>query len=147
MAGDINRVVLVGRLTRDAELRHLPSGSAVLQLGLAVNGRQKDDGGNWVDKPNFFDIKFFGRSAESVAPYMSKGKRIGVDGRLDWHSWEAQDGSKRSKVEVVAFDIQFLESRGESGQAPEEGGYGMAQARDTQPHEGDFSPPNDDIPF
>ena len=147
MAGDINRVTLVGRLTRDPELRHIPSGTAVLELGLAVNGRQQDEAGNWVDKPNFFDVKVYGRQAETLAQHLQKGRRIGIDGRLDWRSWEAQDGSKRSKVEVVAFDIQFLESRGESGQAPEEGGYGMAQARETQPHEGDFSPPDDDIPF
>ena len=113
MAGDINRVVLVGRLTRDPEVRHLPSGQPVLQLGIAVNGRTQDAGGNWVDKPNFFDVKLFGNRAESLAPHLAKGRRIGVDGRLDWSSWEAQDGSKRSKVEVVAFDIQFLDSRGD----------------------------------
>ena len=97
MAGDINRVTLVGRLTRDPELRHLPSGSPVLQMGLAVNGRQKDEGGNWIDKPNFFDIKVFGNQAEMLAQHLSKGRRVGIDGRLDWSSWEAQDGSKRSR--------------------------------------------------
>jgi single-strand DNA-binding protein len=117
MAGDINRVTLVGRLTRDPEIRHLPSGSAVLQLGLAVNGRQKDDAGNWTDKPNFFDVKVFGNQAEMLSQHLSKGRRVGIDGRLDWSSWEAQDGSKRSKVEVVASTVQFLDSRtdGESG--------------------------------
>jgi single-strand DNA-binding protein len=111
VAGDINRVTLVGRLTRDPELRHLPSGSAVLQLGLAVNGRQRDDAGNWTDKPNFFDIKVFGNQAETLAQHLAKGRRVGVDGRLDWSSWEAQDGTKRSKVEVVAQTVQFLDSR------------------------------------
>ena len=117
MAGDINRVTLVGRLTRDPEIRHLPSGSAVLQLGLAVNGRQKDDAGNWTDKPNFFDVKVFGNQAEMLSQHLSKGRRVGIDGRLDWSSWEAQDGSKRSKVEVVASTVQFLDSRtdGEGG--------------------------------
>ncbi|MFN8188585.1 MAG: single-stranded DNA-binding protein [Gaiellales bacterium] len=145
MAGDINRVVLVGRLTRDAELRHLPSGRPVLQMGLAVNGRQQDESGNWGDKPNFFDVKLFGPRAESLSPHMTKGKRIGVDGRLDWSSWEAQDGSKRSKVEVVAFDIQFLDSRGDG-----EGSGGGSQyfpKADVQPDTSDFSPPADDIPF
>ena len=113
MAGDINRVVLVGRLTRDPELRHLPSGQPVLQLGIAVNGRTQDEGGNWVDKPNFFDVKVFGNQAEMLSQHLSKGRRVGVDGRLDWSSWEAQDGSKRSKVEVVANQVQFLDSRGE----------------------------------
>jgi single-strand DNA-binding protein len=145
MAGDINRVVLVGRLTRDPELRHLPSGSPVLQLGLAVNGRTQDQAGNWVDKPNFFDVKLFGNRAESLVQHLAKGRRIGVDGRLDWSSWEAQDGSKRSKVEVVAFDIQFLDSRGEAeAQQPQ-----YVPASDVAANQDDFAPVgvDDDIPF
>jgi single-strand DNA-binding protein len=117
MAGDINQVTLVGRLTRDPELRHLASGQPVLQLGLAVNGRQKDEAGNWTDKPNFFDVKVFGNQAEMLSQHLAKGRRIGVVGRLDWSSWEAQDGTKRSKVEVVAFQVQFLDSRQEGDQA------------------------------
>ena len=74
MAGDINHVTLVGRFTRDPEVRHLPSGSPVLQLGIAVNGRQKDEMGNWSDKPNFFDVKLFGPRAESLAPHLAQGK-------------------------------------------------------------------------
>jgi single-strand DNA-binding protein len=144
MAGDINRVVLVGRLTRDPELRHLPSGSPVLQLGLAVNGRQQDQMGNWVDKPNFFDVKLFGNRAESLAQHLAKGRRIGVDGRLDWSSWEAQDGSKRSKVEIVAFEIQFLDSRGDGEAQPQ-----YVPASDVAANQDDFAPVgvDDDIPF
>ena len=144
MAGDINRVTLVGRLTRDPELRHIPSGTAVLELGLAVNGRQQDDAGNWVDKPNFFDVKVFGRQAETLAQHLQKGRRIGVDGRLDWRSWEAQDGTKRSKVDVVAQNVQFLDSRGdgESG-----GGYIPADAAATPAGDFPSSPTDDDIPF
>jgi single-strand DNA-binding protein len=144
MAGDINRVVLVGRLTRDPELRHLPSGSPVLQLGLAVNGRQQDQMGNWIDKPNFFDVKLFGNRAESLAQHLAKGRRIGVDGRLDWSSWEAQDGSKRSKVEIVAFEIQFLDSRGDGEAQPQ-----YVPASDVAANQDDFAPVgvDDDIPF
>jgi len=145
MAGDINRVTLVGRLTRDPELQHLPSGTPVLRLGLAVNGRQQDSSGNWVDKPNFFDVKVFGNQAEMLSQHLAKGRRVGVDGRLDWSSWEAQDGSKRSKVEVVAQSVQFLDSRGGDGDGgtylPSQGG-GSSEA--------DFpSAPaaDDDIPF
>ena len=147
MAGDINRVTLVGRLTRDPELRHIPSGTAVLELGLAVNGRQQDEAGNWVDKPNFFDVKVYGRQAETLAQHLQKGRRIGIDGRLDWRSWEAQDGTKRSKVDVVAQNVQFLDSRGDG-----EGGGGAAagtsRATSLAPA-GDFpsSPTDDDIPF
>ena len=144
MAGDINRVTLVGRLTRDPELRHIPSGTAVLELGLAVNGRQQDDAGNWVDKPNFFDVKVYGRQAETLAQHLQKGRRIGVDGRLDWRSWEAQDGTKRSKVDVVAQNVQFLDSRGDG-----EGGGGYIPADAAATPAGDFpsSPTDDDIPF
>jgi single-strand DNA-binding protein len=145
MAGDINRVTLVGRLTRDPELRHLPSGQPVLQLGLAVNGRQRDEMGNWSDKPNFFDIKVFGNQAESLSQHLSKGRRIGIDGRLDWSSWEAQDGTKRQKVEVVAFQVQFLDSRGD-GEGRQEGGY--IPPSDVRANTDDFSPSaDDDIPF
>jgi single-strand DNA-binding protein len=147
VAGDINRVTLVGRLTRDPELRHLPSGTPVLQLGVAVNGRQKDDTGNWVDKPNFFDVKIFGNQAEMLNQHLAKGRRVGIDGRLDWSSWEAQDGTKRSKVEVVAFQVQFLDSRGDS-----EGGGGQPQyvpTSDVAADTSDFAPAasDDDIPF
>lgn len=144
MAGDINRVTLVGRLTRDPELRHLPSGNPVLQLGLAVNGRQKDDGGNWTDKPNFFDIKVFGNQAEMLSQHLAKGRRVGIDGRLDWSSWEAQDGSKRSKVEVVANQVQFLDSRTEGGEREFVPAGAVAEKGGA-----DFAPSgaDDDIPF
>jgi single-strand DNA-binding protein len=145
MAGDINHVTLVGRLTRDPELRHLPSGQPVLQLGVAVNGRQKDEAGNWTDKPNFFDVKIFGNQAESLATHLSKGRRIGVDGRLDWSSWEAQDGSKRSKVEVIAFQVQFLDSRGDGEREQQYVPAGAAASSGSS----DFAPggADDDIPF
>jgi len=147
MAGDINRVTLVGRLTRDPELRHLPSGTPVLQLGLAVNGRQKDEAGNWTDKPNFFDVKVFGNQAEMLSQHLAKGRRVGIDGRLDWSSWET-DGQKRSKVEVVAFQVQFLDSRGEAG--GEQSQY--IPSSDVAPNQADFAPAgasaaDDDIPF
>ena len=145
MAGDINRVTIVGRLTRDPELRHLPSGSAVLQMGVAVNGRMKDDAGNWSDKPNFFDVKVFGNQAEMLANHLSKGRRIGVDGRLDWSSWEAQDGTKRSKVEIVAQSVQFLDSR-QDGEGGGSGSFVPAGAVADSPG-ADFGGSDDDIPF
>ena len=147
MAGDINRVTIVGRLTRDPELRHLPSGTSVLQLGVAVNGRQKDDAGNWIDKPNFFDVTVWGNQGESCAQYLSKGRPVGVDGRLDWREWEAQDGSKRQAVEIIADSVQFLGSRGEGG--GEGGGERQfVPAAATSGNE-DFgtSSGDDDIPF
>jgi single-strand DNA-binding protein len=140
---DINRVTLVGRLTRDPELRALPSGTSVLSLGLAVNGRQKDQSGNWIDKPNFFDIKVFGGQADMLANHLSKGRRVGIDGRLDWSSWEAQDGTKRSKVEVVAQSVQFLDSRGDG----DGGGNQFVPAGASAGSDADFQGSDDDIPF
>jgi single-strand DNA-binding protein len=129
-------------LTRDPELRSLSSGTSLLSLGLAVNGRQKDQTGNWVDKPNFFDVKVFGAQADMLANHLAKGRRIGVDGRLDWSSWEAQDGSKRSKVEVVAQSVQFLDSRGEGG-----GENQFVPAGASSGSDADFQGSDDDIPF
>jgi single-strand DNA-binding protein len=148
MAGDINRVTLVGRLTRDPELKHLPSGSAVLELGLAVNGRKQDASGQWVDKPNFFDVKVFGNQAEMLSQHLGKGRRIGVDGRLDWSSWESQDGGKRSKVEVIAQSVQFLDSRGD-GEGGGGGGGSFVPPGTGQSSSADFpsQPTDDDIPF
>lgn len=115
MPADLNRVTLVGRLTRDPELRHSAGGNAICTIRLAVTSRGRDDGGNWTDKPNYFDVTVFGRQAETASQYLSKGRRIGVDGRLQWREWEAQDGNKRQAVEVVANDVFFLDSRGDDG--------------------------------
>jgi single-strand DNA-binding protein len=99
-----------------------------------------------VDKPNFFDVKVFGNQAEMLSQHLGKGRRIGVDGRLDWSSWESQDGGKRSKVEVIAQSVQFLDSRtdGEGG-----GGGSFVPAGAAQSSSADFpsSPTDDDIPF
>jgi single-strand DNA-binding protein len=141
---DINRVTLVGRLTRDPELRGLPSGTSVLNIGLAVNGRQKDQSGNWTEKPNFFDVKVFGAQADMLANHLSKGRRIGVDGRLEWSSWDAQDGTKRSKVEVVAQSVQFLDSRGDADGG---GGNQFVPAGASSGSDADFQGSDDDIPF
>jgi single-strand DNA-binding protein len=144
---DINRVTLVGRLTRDPELRGLPSGSSVLNIGLAVNGRQKDQSGNWTEKPNFFDVKVFGAQADMLANHLSKGRRIGVDGRLEWSSWDAQDGTKRSKVEVVAQSVQFLDSRGDEASGGGGGGNQFVPAGASAGSDADFQGSDDDIPF
>jgi single-strand DNA-binding protein len=119
---DLNRVTLVGRLTRDPELRHTQGGDPVCSIRLAVSSRARDETGNWGDRSNYFDITVFGRQAETASTYLAKGRRIGVDGRLSWREWQAQDGSKRQNVEVIANDVFFLDSRGEGG-----GGEGASQ--------------------
>lgn len=113
MAADLNRVTLVGRLTRDPELRTSSGGQEIANMRLAVTSRGKDANGNWADKSNFFDVTIFGKQAETAGQYLSKGRRIGVDGRLSWREWEGQDGTKRQTVEVIANDIFFLDSNGD----------------------------------
>ncbi len=144
---NINRVVLVGNLTRDPELRHTPGGTPVCSLRIAVNSRRKDESGQWVDKPNYFSVSVFGNQAESCAQYLSKGRPVGIDGRLDWREWQAQDGAKREAVEIVAESVQFLGSRdgGEGG-----GGAGANQFVPTGAgsETADFpAATDDDIPF
>ena len=95
MPADLNRVTLVGRLTRDPELRHTGGGDPICSIRLAVSSRSRDEGGNWGDRSNYFDVTVFGRQAETASTYLAKGRRIGVDGRLSWREWQAQDGTKR----------------------------------------------------
>lgn len=109
-----NRVVLVGNLTRDPELRSIPSGMSVLDVGLAVNDRRKDANGNWIEEATFVDITVWGRSAEVLAEYTRKGSQILVEGRLKMDSWE-QEGQRRTKLKVVAERTVLLGSRGDGG--------------------------------
>ena len=144
MAANINRVVLVGNLTRDPEIRQTPSGTSVCSLRIAVNSRRRDDSGQWTDKPNYFSISVFGNQAESCAQYLSKGRPVAIDGRLDWREWQTQDGQKREAVEIVAESVQFLGSRGDGGG---ENQFVPAGATATSGTDADFSGADDDIPF
>ena len=144
MAANINRVVLVGNLTRDPELRHTPGGTPVCSLRVAVNDRKRDESGNWIDAPNYFSISVFGNQAENCAQYLSKGRPVGVDGKLRWREWQAQDGSKREAVEVVADSVQFLGGRGDGDGA---GGNQFVPAG-AAAESADFpAAADDDIPF
>src|SRR6266481_1978480 len=159
MAGtNINRVVLVGNLTKDPELRSTPGGTSICKLRLAVNTRRKDQSGQWTDKPNYFDITVWGGQGENCATYLEKGRPVAVDGRLEWREWEAQDGSgKRQAVEIVADSVQFLGGRDDAGT-----GNGFSTKSDVPVDEKDFAPSaapggsggggssstgDDDIPF
>jgi single-strand DNA-binding protein len=145
---NINRVVLVGNLTRDPELRHTPSGMAVCKLRVAVNTRQKDQAtGQWGDKPNYFDVTVWGNQGESCSQFLVKGRPVAIDGRLDWREWDAQDGTKRQAVEIIADNVQFLGSRDDAaagGGAPQYVPAAAAAAENA-----DFGPAtaDDDIPF
>jgi single-strand DNA-binding protein len=119
---NINRVVIVGRLTREPELRSLPSGRSVCALRIACNSSRRDSEGELQEKPNFFDVDVYGGAAESVASYMHRGSRVGVDGRLEWREWETAEQQKRQAVSILADTVQFLDSpRGERDGDLEEG--------------------------
>jgi single-strand DNA-binding protein len=109
-----NRVIVIGNLTRDPELRYIPSGMAVTDIGLAVNDRRKGPNGDWIEETTFVDITLWGRTAEVVTEYCSKGTPLFVEGRLKLDSWE-KEGKKHSKLKVVGEKIQLLGSRGGQG--------------------------------
>ena len=140
MPQNINSVVLVGNLTRDPELRHTPSGTAVTTLRIAVNDRVKR-GEEWTDAAYYFDVTVWGRTAENCAQYLAKGRPVGVQGKLTWREWDAQDGTKRQAVEIIADSVQFLGG----GRAEGEGQFVPAGAAENA----DFTPAatDDDIPF
>jgi len=156
-----NRVILVGNLTRDPELRYIPSGTAVSEIGLAVNDRVKK-GDQWVDEVTFVDVTLWGRTAEIANEYLSKGAPVLVEGRLKLDRWE-KDGQKHSKLRVTAEKMQMLGGREGAGGGPGggggarrstgKGGVGGGGGGDQSNYdESDYMPaggppPNDDIPF
>jgi single-strand DNA-binding protein len=166
-AQNINRVILTGRLTRDPELRTLPSGMSVCSLRVAFNTRKKDQAtGEWGEKGNFVDVTVFGRQGEIVQQYMSKGRAIAIDGRLEWREWQDKDGNNRQSIEIVADNTEFIGGRDE-GMASG-GGGGFAPRSDVPVDASDFAaqpvangapaqpasapapapaPADDDIPF
>jgi single-strand DNA-binding protein len=157
-ATNINRVVMTGNLTADPELRSTPGGTSVCSLRIACNTRRKDNAtGEWVDKPNYFNVTVWGAQGENAARYLTKGRPVAIDGRLEWREWEAQDGTKRQATDIIADSVQFLGSREDAS-----GGGGPIGARqsggapsggDVPIDEGDFqaapvgSTGDDDIPF
>jgi single-strand DNA-binding protein len=118
---NINRVVLTGNLTADPDLRSLPSGTSVCRLRLAVNTRRKDSStGEYIDRPNYFDVVVWAAQGEACARYLAKGSPAAIDGHLEWREWEADAGIKRQAVEVIADGVQFLSgSRREDAQRRE----------------------------
>jgi single-strand DNA-binding protein len=150
-ATNINRVVLTGNLTHDPELRSLPSGTSVCSLRVACNTRRKDQTGNWVDKPNYFDVTVWGAQGENCANYLSKGRPVAIDGRLEWREWQDKEGNKRQSVDIIADSVQFLGSREDAGNG---GGGRFTPQSDVPADTGDFQTApagagaaDDDIPF
>jgi single-strand DNA-binding protein len=151
-ATNINRVVLTGNLTHDPELKSLPSGTSVCKLRIACNTRRKDQSGQWVDKPNYFDVTVWGAQGENCANYLSRGRPVAIDGRLEWREYQTQDGQKRQAVDIIADAVQFLGSRDDAGN----GGNGRFTPQSDVPADtGDFQAApvggggaaDDDIPF
>ena len=148
-----NRVILMGNLTRDPEVRHTSGGTAVTDIGLAINDRRKGTDGQWVDETTFVDVTLWGRTAEVAGEYLSKGSPVLVEGRLKLDTWQANDGGKRSKLKVVGERLQLLGNRN--------GGSGADNRQSRPQRQGDYSEPalqatgassegkitDDDIPF
>lgn len=159
-----NRVILLGNLTRDIELRYLASGMAVTDIGLAVNDRRKGQNGEWVEETTFVDITLWGRTAEIAGEYLTKGNPVMIEGRLKLDTWE-KDGKKNSKLKVVGEKMQLLGGRGggggEGGGGQRSGGAsrpaGRPAAKSSAPSndysddygsgEPDFGGSGDDVPF
>ena len=152
-ATNLNRVVLTGNLTRDPELRSTQSGTSVCSLRIASNTRRKNSAsGQWEDKPNFFDVTVWGTQGENAARFLSKGRPVAIDGRLEWREWDSDNG-KRQAVEIIADNVQFL------GAPDPASGNGTPRASDNgEPATGDDEPAgepagvtanteDEDIPF
>jgi len=135
----INRVMISGNLTRDPELRATAGGTSVLNFGVAVNDRRKNQQtGEWEEYANFINCVMFGKRADALAQYLTKGQKVAIEGKLSYSQWESQQGEKRSKVEVLVDEIEFMSSRGEGG-----GGGGRTFEA---PQAADL-PSDDEIPF
>lgn len=156
-ASNVNVVVITGNLTKDPELRATGGGTSVCEMRVAVNSRRKQ-GEEWVDKPNYFDVVVFGKQADNCAQYLSRGRPVAVEGRLDFQEWEAKEGGgKRSKVVIIVNTIQFLNSREDGGAQPGGGSdYNSGYANQGGETGGGYQPPaqpgggggqEDDIPF
>ena len=159
-ASNINRVVLTGNLTADPDLRETPGGLKICKLRVACNTRRKDQSGQWVDKPNYFDVTVFGAQGENAHRYLSKGRPVAIDGRLEWREWADKDtGKNRQSVDIIADSVQFLGSRDDQGGggAPQGGGDSFQGGSDVAVDTSDFRQPaaapvgastgDDDIPF
>jgi single-strand DNA-binding protein len=156
MAGDINRVIVTGRLTKDPDLRSLPNGNtSVCSLRLAVNGRRRNAEGQWEDQANFFDVTVWGAQGENCSRFLQKGRQVAVDGRLRHRTWQTPEGQNRSAVDIIADSVQFLGS-GRDDAAGGGNGNGFSsnvQAADVPIDNSDFEPApvtagsDEDIPF
>jgi single-strand DNA-binding protein len=141
----INRVVLTGNLTRDAELKQTSGGMAIVKIRLAVNDRRKNAStGQWEDSANYVDVTMFGARGEALSRFLTKGKGIAVEGKLRWHEWESQSGEKRSALEVIADDVELLGGRGDGGASRP---VTEASFADEAGSAGPDVPDGEDIPF
>lgn len=139
-SSNINRVVMTGNLTADPELRSLPSGTSVCKLRIASNTRRRNGStGEWEDKPNYFNVTVWGAQGENAARYLTKGRPVAIDGRLEWREWEAEDGTKRQAIDIIAETVQFLGSAREG--APGAGGSAGAGAGEAPIDGQDFQQP------
>jgi len=146
----LNKVFLIGNLTRDPELRMTPKGTAICQFGLAVNRTFRDEAGGTREETTFVDLEAWGKTGELVSKYLTKGSPAMVEGRLKFDSWESKTGEKRNKLKVVVENVQFLSSRGGDGAGAGEGATERRQAappRESAVQESPANDVDDDVPF
>lgn len=147
---NLNVVAVTGNLTRDPELRTTGGGTSVCKLRIAVNTRRKDgQSGEWVDKPNYFDVTVWGAQGENCANYLAKGRPVAVNGRLEWREWESEGGGKRQAVEIIAESVQFLHSKdgGSGGGSPVNRSDGVDEPSPASAETDAPVDKGDDIPF
>lgn len=126
----INKVLISGNLTRDAELRSTASGTAILAFGVAVNDRRRNQNGEWEDYANFVDCTMFGRRAEALSQYLTKGTKVAIEGRLHYSSWEDRNGGgRRSKLDVTVDELEFMSSRNGGGNNGGGQSYGQSSGQ------------------
>jgi len=145
MGGDFNRVMLIGRLTRDPELKYIQSGSAVANFSIANNKIYMTNNGEKKEDVSYFDCTAWGKMAETLVEYCQKGRRIAVEGRLQQRRWEDQEGNKRSKIEIVAENIQFLDGKSSADSIGNDSGADNSQPVGSTAGDNPFS--DDNIPF
>ena len=143
---NVNKVILIGRITRDIELRHTPKGTAIAELGLAVNRSRTDESGQRIEETTFVDVTLWGKQAELAAQYLAKGREVYIEGRLQMDTWvDKESGQNRSKLKIVGENMQFISGGDKQGQSQQQPARPAQQQQAPTPDPDSME--SDDIPF
>ena len=147
MSRGVNKVILLGRLGKDPEMRYAPSGTAIATFSMATNHKQKSPEGEWVDKTEWHNLIAFGKTAEIAGEYLKKGKQLYIEGRLQTSSWEDKQGQKKYKTEIVVSDLQMIGAKGDESIAPSNEKVTPAAEQSKAPPKEPAVEEEDDLPF